>query len=90
MNAVNASMRVLVDAETLAEVLGGRRDPGCFLAHLEAFFGEVPAEAAEAFVAAHHVPYSAVLAAYALARPRIGEPRADVDDWLAGVARPAR
>jgi hypothetical protein len=90
VNAVNTSMPTLIDAETLAEVLAGRRDPRPFLGHVDSFFGEVPAEAAEAFVAAHVIPYAAVLRAHALVRPRIGEARADIDEWLAAVAGPPR
>lgn len=92
LRTVNASLPREIDAATLATCLRApEREEAArtWLAHLSAFFTEVPLPAIESFAARHRIAHESLARAYDWMKRATGDSSRDVEDWLNDLAGPA-
>jgi hypothetical protein len=86
---VNCSLPRRIDAPCLRACLRGQEPTGPWLAHLTAFFGEVPIPALEAFAAEGGIAPADLRRGYEAVRRATGDRNPDLEDWLGYLEAPA-
>lgn len=89
LGIVNCSLPRRIDAACLRACLRGLEPPGPWMAHLTAFFGEVPVPAIEAFAAEGGIAHEDLRRGYAAVRCATGDRNPDLEDWLGYLEAPA-
>lgn len=82
VHAISKCWTVEIDPQTLLAILRGERDAGDWHPHLNAFFSELPVEAALRFLHAHQVRPSQVAPVYQQNLARGGDRNPSLEEWL--------
>jgi fructosamine-3-kinase len=86
--AVNASLPIKIDLQTLVDCLASRRDPAPWIAHLAVFFTELRVEVIEQFLAEHGISEANAARVYERVRQATGDRSDDFERWLGYLAAP--